>query len=180
MKPTSNIGEKIRESLVDVIDFPKPGIIFKDVTPIFSNPLLCKNIVEEMRDRYSNLKIDYVIGLESRGFLLGMPLALALNVPFVMVRKKGKLPRETYSVSYDLEYGSAVLEMHKGAIKPGSRVLVHDDVLATGGTAEAASRLVKMAGGVVGGFSFLISIDFLKGTKKLEEIGAPVHIFTPC
>lgn len=175
-----SISDEIRKTLIDVVDFPKPGILFKDVTPIFNNPELCKKIIEELTDHYALEGIEYVIGLESRGFLLGMPLALALNVPFVMVRKKGKLPRETYEVSYGLEYGTATIELHKNTIKSGARVLIHDDVLATGGTAEAAARLVKMSNAKVCGFSFLISIEKLHGTKKLEQIGAPIHIFTPC
>jgi adenine phosphoribosyltransferase len=180
MSDIHSISIEIRDTLIDVLDFPKPGILFKDVTPVFGNPALCKRIIEELTKQYGDQNIDYVIGLESRGFLLGMPLALALNVPFVMVRKKGKLPRDTYAVSYELEYGTATIELHKNTIKSGARVLIHDDVLATGGTAEAAARLVKMANAQVCGFSFLISIEKLNGTKKLEQIGAPIHIFTPC
>jgi adenine phosphoribosyltransferase len=180
MSHFTTVSEEIRQTIVDVKDFPKPGILFKDVTPIFSNPELCTNIISELKEHYSKEGIEYVIGLESRGFLLGMPLALALNVPFVMVRKKGKLPRETYTVSYELEYGTATVELHKNAIREGARVLIHDDVLATGGTAEAAAQLVKMSKATVCGFSFLISIEILHGAKKLEQIGVPIHIFTPC
>ncbi len=180
MSHFSSISDEIRKTLIDVMDFPKQGILFKDVTPIFSNPELCSKIIAELKEHYSTKEIEYVIGLESRGFLLGMPLALALNVPFVMVRKKGKLPRQTYAVSYELEYGTATVELHKNAIRQGARVLIHDDVLATGGTAEAAAQLVKLSNATVCGFSFLISIEILCGAKKLEQIGAPIHIFTPC
>ncbi|MDZ4751395.1 MAG: adenine phosphoribosyltransferase [Flavobacteriales bacterium] len=173
-------GEKIKEVLIDVPDFPKSGIIFKDVTPIFSNPDLCKAIIQQLGYRYREIGVDCIIGLESRGFLLGMPLAIELGIPFVMVRKKGKLPRETFSVAYELEYGSSVIEVHKNDIAPYKRIVIHDDVLATGGTAEAAASLVRMAGSSVVGFSFLVSIQILYGAKKLEPLGAPLHIFAPC
>lgn len=167
MSHFTTVSEEIRQTIVDVKDFPKPGILFKDVTPIFSNPELCTNIISELKEHYSKEGIEYVIGLESRGFLLGMPLALALNVPFVMVRKKGKLPRETYTVSYELEYGTATVELHKNAIREGARVLIHDDVLATGGTAAACMRLVETAGGVIAGASFLVEITPLGGRERL-------------
>ena len=174
MSHFSSISDEIRNTLIDVMDFPKQGILFKDVTPIFSNPELCSKIIAELKEHYSTKGIEYVIGLESRGFLLGMPLALALNVPFVMVRKKGKLPRETYAVSYELEYGTATVELHKNAIRQGARVLIHDDVLATGGTAEAAIRLIEKVGGKVVGCSFIIDLPELKGRERLEKLGMTV------
>ncbi len=118
--------------------------------------------------------MDAIAGIESRGFLFGMPLALALGIPFVTVRKKGKLPWRTVSYKYDLEYGSAEVEMHVDAVKPGMRVLVHDDLLATGGTAMAAAELIRMQGGTVAGFSFLIELSFLNGVQRLKPYNAPI------
>ena len=170
----SMIEDRIKAVVRDVPDFPKPGIVFKDITPILQHPELCRDIVEELRNTYKDLNISAVLGVESRGFLFGVSLATALNVPFAPVRKKGKLPYETVDFSYDLEYGSAEIEMHVDAIKPGDRVLIHDDLLATGGTAGAAAELVNKCGGEVVGFSFLIELGFLNGRSKLDTRGANI------
>jgi len=162
-----NVHERIKSAVRDVPDFPKKGILFRDITPILADPVLCRDIVTEMKVLANGLSIDAVIGIESRGFLFGLMLAERLVAPFIPVRKIGKLPFRTVSHEYALEYGSAIMEMHVDAVKPGMRVLIHDDLLATGGTAAAAAELVKSQGGVVCGFSFIISLDSLGGQKKL-------------
>ena len=164
-----NIGERLADQLRTIPDFPKPGIMFKDITPVLENPSLCKDLVDEMRARVSGLNVDAIAGVESRGFLFGLPLAMAMNVPFITIRKKGKLPYRTVSYSYALEYGNATIEMHQDSIENGWNVLIHDDLLATGGTAAAAAELIKMEGGKVAGFSFLIGLTFLGGSARLEE-----------
>lgn len=151
----------------DVQDFPIPGIVFKDLTPILKDPLLCRDMLVEMNKMASLLKVDAVVGVESRGFWFGVPMSIDLRVPFVPIRKKGKLPYETLSYEYDLEYGSATIEMHVDAIQPGQRVLIHDDLLATGGTALAAAELVKKAGGKVVGYLFIAELSFLEGRARL-------------
>jgi len=158
---------KIKETLRDVADFPKPGIIFKDITPVLQDPQLCEEITKALTAQLREIKIDVVAGIESRGFLFGLALAQALNVPFVPIRKVGKLPHKTVQQSYDLEYGSATLEVHEDAFLPGQHVLIHDDLLATGGTVVAASKLVNMLSANVAAYSFLISLDFLNGKDRL-------------
>jgi adenine phosphoribosyltransferase len=157
-----------------VPDFPKPGILFRDITPVLEDPMLCRAVVEGFREGLSAIPVDAIAGIESRGFLFGMPLALAMGIPFVTVRKKGKLPWRTVSHKYDLEYGSAEVEMHVDSVQPGMRVLVHDDLLATGGTAAAAAELVRMQGGTVAGFSFLIELSFLNGVERLKPYNAEI------
>ncbi|RZL32052.1 MAG: adenine phosphoribosyltransferase, partial [Pedobacter sp.] len=137
------LQDKIKQTLRDVADFPKPGIIFKDITPVLKDAALCKEITEALAQQLKEVKIDVVAGIESRGFLFGLALAQALNVPFVPIRKAGKLPYKTIKQSYDLEYGSATLEVHEDAFTSGQNVLIHDDLLATGGTVVAASQLVE-------------------------------------
>lgn len=161
------LEQQIKSAIVDVHNFPKPGIIYKDITPIFENPQLSALIVDELYNIYKDQNIEAVTGLESRGFLFGMPLAIRLGVPFVLIRKKNKLPREVHRVNYQLEYGESTVEMHTDAVKPGQRVLIHDDVLATGGTATAAAQLIRMAGGEIAGFSFLTELSFLNGRSAL-------------
>ncbi|SMG23702.1 adenine phosphoribosyltransferase [Marivirga sericea] len=161
------LTEKINAQIRDIADFPKPGIIFKDITPILSHPKLVTEIVDWFVEKARRDEIDVIVGVESRGFLFGMLIAEKLGVPFVPVRKEGKLPYETINYSYDLEYGSATMEIHKDAIKKGQKVMIHDDLLATGGTAFAAAQLVKELGGKVGNFTFLIELGFLEGKKKL-------------
>jgi len=162
-----NIEEELRYAIRDIQNFPKEGVIFKDITPIMTNPVLSNDLVDAMYHKYKTKGIDAVAGIESRGFLFGYPLAMRLNVPFVLIRKKGKLPYDKISHDYDLEYGSATIEIHTDALKTGDRVLIHDDLLATGGSAEAAGVLVEKSGAIVYGFDFLVSIDFLKGANKL-------------
>jgi len=163
------ISQKIADAIRDVPDFPKEGIMFKDITPVLENATLCKEIVEEFKSRVSDLNVDAVAGVESRGFLFGMPLAIALGVPFITIRKKGKLPFKTISYKYDLEYGSAEIEVHQESIQKNWNVLVHDDLLATGGTARATAELIKMEGAKIAGFSFLVELEFLKGWNTLKE-----------
>ena len=136
------VDQKIKETIRDIPNFPKEGIIFKDITPIMQNPQLCKDIVDNIKNKVKDLNIQGVAGIESRGFLIGMPLALALNVPFILIRKKGKLPYKTVSYKYDLEYGSAEIEMHTDAVTKNQNILLHDDLLATGGSASAAAELI--------------------------------------
>ncbi|MGY4385504.1 adenine phosphoribosyltransferase [Pedobacter sp. UYP24] len=161
------ISTKIKNVVRDVNDFPKPGIVFKDITPILKDPQLCAAIVKALGLQVKDLQIDLVAGIESRGFLFGPQLAQLLNVPFVPIRKEGKLPYKTIKQSYDLEYGSAVIECHEDALISGQRVLIHDDLLATGGTVVAATKLIQQLGGAVSGYSFIISLDFLNGKSRL-------------
>lgn len=170
------IESRLKQVIRDIPDFPKPGIIFKDITPILKEPELCQAIVEEFVDRLSGLEFDALAGIESRGFLFGLMLANRLNIPFVPIRKKGKLPAETISETYDLEYGSATIEIHRDAFPAGSRVLIHDDLLATGGTVAAGAKLIKQLGGEVAGFSFLVGLSFLKGEEKLTEFSKELVI----
>ncbi len=163
------IENKLRAVIRDIQDFPKPGIVFKDVTPIFQDQELCSAVIDAFAERLVDHKIDVVAGIESRGFLFGLMLANRLGVPFVPVRKPGKLPFSIIRKSYDLEYGSATIEMHTDAFAAGSRVLIHDDLLATGGTADAAASLVRELGGSVAGFAFVINLDFLNGSSRLRE-----------
>ena len=148
----------------------KKGIIFRDITSVLEDGESLKLSIDLMQDKIKNIDFDVVVGPESRGFIFGMPLAYNLGKPFAPVRKKGKLPCETVSVEYDLEYGSAVIEMHKTAIKPGQRVVIVDDLMATGGTLEAIVKLVEELGGKVVGAVFLIELAGLKGREKLKNI----------
>ncbi len=170
----NKIEVNIKSAIMDVHDYPKPGIIYKDITPIFQNAVLSNSILDELVDKCRNAGIEGVAGLESRGFLFGMPLALRLGVPFILMRKKDKLPRARHSMSYELEYGHNVIEMHTDAISVGQRIHIHDDVLATGGTAAAAGRLVELAGGQVAGFSFLTELEFLKGRNALTQFSGSI------
>ena len=164
-----NIEEKLKASIRDVKDFPKEGIIFKDITPIMMDPKLSNDVLDHLVEVYKNQDIDIVAGIESRGFLFGYPLAMRLGLPFVLIRKKGKLPYNKISHDYDLEYGSATIEMHTDAVGHKQKVLIHDDLLATGGSAEAAALLIKKSGGKIAGFNFLVSLDFLNGEEKIKE-----------
>lgn len=163
----NELQQKLSESLRDVKDFPRPGIIFKDITPVLKNPDLCKEVVEVFCEHAHSIGVDVVAGIESRGFLFGMLIASKLNIPFVPIRKKGKLPYLTLSERYELEYGFAEMEIHTDAITKGQRVLLHDDVLATGGTMEAASKLIQRSEGEIAGYSFLLSLKFLNGRERL-------------
>ena len=169
-----SLEARLKSGIRAVPDFPKPGILFRDITPLLEDPVLCLAAVEGFREALQSTPIDAIAGIESRGFLFGMPLALKLGVPFLTVRKKGKLPWKTVSTAYALEYGTAEVEMHVDSVRPGMRVLIHDDLLATGGTAAAAAELVRMQGGHVAGFSFLLELSFLEGVRRLEALNAPI------
>ena len=163
-----SVSEAAKEAIRDIPDFPKPGIVFKDITPIMMDAQLSNRILDYLVSQYQDKGIEAVAGIESRGFLMGYPLAMRLGVPFILIRKKGKLPYKTIQYDYDLEYGSACIEMHTDAVQPNQKVLIHDDLLATGGSAEAAGKLIEMAGGIVAGFDFLVELEFLKGAEKLK------------
>lgn len=163
------IEQKVKDAIRDIPDFPKKGIIFKDITPILQNPQLCTEIIEDIKEKVKDLNIQGVAGIESRGFLIGVPLAIALNVPFILIRKKGKLPYETVSYKYDLEYGSAEIEMHTDAVSKCQNILLHDDLLATGGSASAAAELIQMQGANVTAINFLVELSFLKGREVIEK-----------
>lgn len=162
-----SIQEKIKSKIRVIEDFPKPGISFKDITPILADPALCREIVHEFIEALGTHTFDAVAGIESRGFLFSMMLASQLNLPFIPIRKKGKLPWHTVEQEYELEYGTECIQIHSDAIKPGNRVLIHDDLLATGGTAIAASKLIQRMGAHVEAFAILISLDFLPGRENL-------------
>jgi len=161
-------ADQLRQYIRDVPDFPKPGIMFRDVTPLLLEPAALKGAVEAMSEPFRDLRVDRVLGIESRGFMLGSPVALSLGVGFGLVRKAGKLPYQTYRVSYDLEYGTDTVEMHVDTVEKGHRVLIVDDLIATGGTAAAAVQLARQAGGDVIGCSFLVELTALEGRKLLD------------
>lgn len=163
------LKERLKETIRDIYDFPKKGIIFKDITPVLEDPNLCKQILDEIISSLKGLHLDAVVGVESRGFLFGMMLANKLNIPFVPVRKKGKLPYDVVTQKYDLEYGSAELEMHIDSIDKNWNILVHDDLLATGGTACATSELIQELGGNITAFVFIIAIESLNGSQILHK-----------
>jgi len=164
-----SLADLIKSTIRDVEGYPKPGIVFKDITPVLADPQLTRRIIDFMAAAYRDSHIDVVAAIEARGFIFGGMLAHTLGCGFVPVRKVGKLPHTTRKQRYELEYGSAEIEMHTDAIAPGSRVLVHDDLLATGGTAAAAGRLVQVAGGKIVAFSFLVNLGFLPGADVIER-----------
>jgi len=163
------ISTRLKQVIRDVPDFPKPGIIFKDITPILLNPQLTRDIIDEMVNHVKGLNLDAIVGIESRGFWFGIMLANKLELPFIPIRKKGKLPYKTVSYSYDLEYGSSEIEMHEDEIKESWNVLIHDDLLATGGTACAAAELIKMQKANIAGFSFVVDLTFLNGSDNIKK-----------
>ena len=169
------ISQKIDQAIRTIPDFPKPGIQFKDITPILRDAKLCKEIAVELAKPYREQTINVVAGIESRGFLFGMLMAQELDCAFAVIRKKGKLPHKTVEIEYALEYGSAIIEMHEDEIQSGQRVIIHDDLLATGGTASAAAQLIQKVGGEVAGFSFLIELEFLQGKSKLESFSPRIE-----
>jgi len=158
----------LKKYIRTIPDFPKKGIMFRDITTLIKNGNAFKNVVDEIANRYKKEKIDVVVGAESRGFIVGAAVAYNLGVGFVLVRKKGKLPAKTISTTYELEYGTDTVEMHEDGIKQGQRVLIVDDLLATGGTASAAVELVKKLGGEVVSIAFIIELVDLKGREKLK------------
>ncbi|MEL0630603.1 adenine phosphoribosyltransferase [Psychromonas aquatilis] len=164
----------IKNSIKSIVDYPIPGIIFRDVTSLIEDGLAFSTTIELFKARYSQVKIDKIVGTEARGFIFGAPLAAALGAGFVPVRKPNKLPRDTIQESYELEYGNDILQLHKDAIQPGEKVLLMDDLLATGGTAEASVKLIQRLGGEVVEAAFVIELPDLGGAKKLAAQSVPI------
>lgn len=163
------LSEKVMKQLIrDIPDFPAPGVMFRDITPVLQDSKAFKEVIESMVECVAPMNADVVVGIESRGFILGAPIALQLGLGFVPVRKAGKLPGDTIRAEYALEYGTNAVEIHRDAIEPGMRVAIVDDLLATGGTAKAAIQLVEELGGKVVGVSFLIELEFLHGRSLFE------------
>ena len=162
---------EIRQAIRDIPNFPKAGVIFKDITPLLGNGPLFKRTIDLLADRYRSQGVDIVLGIESRGFIIGSALAYTLGAGFCIVRKPGKLPYKTHSVSYELEYGSDALEVHRDALPPGARVLRAVDLIATGGTAAATAALVSKLGGNVVDCAFVIELSFLKGRERVKPCG---------
>jgi adenine phosphoribosyltransferase len=161
------ISKKIKDIIRSVSDFPKKGIHFKDITPLLLNPKISDEIVNEFINKLSHINIDAIIGVESRGFLFGFLLANKMGIPFIPIRKAGKLPSKTISIAYELEYGVSEIEIHIEDIQPGWNVLIHDDLLATGGTALASCQLIEEANAKIAAFAFVVSLDFLNAKDKL-------------
>ncbi len=168
--------QDVKDKIRAVPDFPKPGIIFRDITTGIKDAQTMKAMIDYLCEQYKEYKIDYIAGIESRGFIFGMPMAYKLNCGFIPIRKPNKLPAKTIKESYDLEYGSDSIEIHADSIEPGANVLVVDDLLATGGTAKAACSLVKKAGGNLIGAAFLIELEALKGREKLKNCGKVISM----
>ncbi|MEN9303172.1 MAG: hypothetical protein RL264_1601 [Bacteroidota bacterium] len=168
------IEQRLQTAIRDVPDFPKPGILFKDISPIMLDATLSNDVVEHLYEQFKSQNIEAVAGIESRGFLFGYPLAMRLGIPFILIRKQGKLPYKKISHAYDLEYGSAVIEIHSDAVTEGQRVLIHDDLLATGGSAGAAAELIRKCGGEIAGFNFLVNLEFLNGSEKLNAYSTEI------
>ncbi|MGS0748058.1 adenine phosphoribosyltransferase [Halpernia sp. GG3] len=171
---SSDLISKLKSTITNIPDFPSKGIQFKDISPIFLDHTLYEEVIKDLAN-FSRGRIDAVCGIESRGYLFGIAIAAALEVPFILIRKQGKLPPPFIGEKYDLEYGSAEIEMKTDQLKPGTRVLIHDDLLATGGTTQAAGNLVRKLDGKVSQFSFLINLEALKGEKKLESFNAEIY-----
>jgi len=165
----------IKNNIKTIEDYPLPGIMFRDVTSLIENGEAFNATIDLFKARYANQKIDKVVGTEARGFIFGAPLAIALGAGFIPVRKPSKLPRDTIQESYDLEYGSDVLQIHKDAIQPGDKVVLMDDLLATGGTAEASVKLIQRLGGEVVEAAFVIELNDLKGGDKLTAMSVPIY-----
>lgn len=161
--------DELKSLIRDIPDFPKKGVIYKDITPLLKEGESFKKIVDTLAERYKDRRIDYIASIEARGFVFGSALAYRMGKGLIPIRKKGKLPYKTMSVTYDLEYGTDTLEIHEDAVKKGDRVLIVDDLLATGGTAAAACDLVKKTGGEIEEISFVIELEFLKGRDKLKD-----------
>lgn len=169
------ISERLRNAVREVPNFPIEGISFKDITPIFLDPTLLRDAATSLTEPWRGHNIKKVLGIDSRGFLFGTQMAEGLDAGFVLVRKKGKLPPPTVSLSYALEYGEATIEMTSHSIQPGDKVIIHDDLLATGGTATAAAQLAQQLGAEVIGFSFMIELSFLGGREKLQTIAPTIE-----
>lgn len=168
--------KSVKDYIRTIVDFPHEGILFRDVTTLFADPRGFRMAVDQMLHPYAGMQIDKVVGLEARGFILGGAIAHQLTLGFVPIRKKGKLPGATLSEAYSLEYGEAVMEVHADAIQPGEKVLLVDDLLATGGTAEAGIKLIERLGGEIVGCSFIVDLPELGGRKKLEQLGMGVDV----
>ncbi|MCS7162492.1 MAG: adenine phosphoribosyltransferase [Bacteroidia bacterium] len=168
------LQQELRSLIREIPDFPQKGVMFKDITPLFLRPRLVERCVEELARPFRVYDVTKVVGIESRGFLLGPMIAHQLGAGFAIVRKKGKLPAIAASISYELEYGSATIEMTKDGVVAGDRVLIHDDLLATGGTAAAAAQLVKQIGAEIVGFAFIIELEALGGRQALAPFQAPI------
>lgn len=166
----------VKDYIRTIVDFPHEGIMFRDVTTLFSDPRGFRMCIDQMLHPYAGTRIDKVAGLEARGFIIGGAIAHQLSVGFTPIRKKGKLPGATLSQAYQLEYGEAVMEIHDDAIQPGEKVLLVDDLLATGGTAEAGIRLIEKLGGEIVGCAFIVDLPELGGRAKLEAMGMDVHV----
>jgi len=166
----------VKDYIRTIVDFPHEGIMFRDVTTLFNDPRGFRMTIDQLLTPYAGMNIDKVVGLEARGFIIGGAIAHQLSLGFVPIRKKGKLPGATLSEAYALEYGEAVMEIHDDAIQPGEKVLVVDDLLATGGTAAAGIKLIEKLGGEIVGCAFIIDLPELGGRKKLEELGMDVHV----
>ena len=173
--PKSAQSKGVRDYIRTIVDFPHEGILFRDVTTLFADPRGFRICIDQLLAPYAGTRIDKVVGLEARGFILGGAVAHQLSTGFVPIRKKGKLPGQTISQAYSLEYGEAVVELHEDAIQPGERVLLVDDLLATGGTAEAGIKLVERLGGQIIGCAFVVDLPDLGGRKRLEGMGMEVH-----
>ena len=161
------IEDRIRELVRDIPDFPKPGIVFKDITPILKSPEAMRGLVAHWKAAYADRGLEAIAGVESRGFLFGAALALEMDLPFIPIRKPGKLPADTVSAEYELEYGTDAVEIHRDALESGQKVLLIDDLLATGGTLEASARLVETVGGEIAAIACVIELGFLNGREKL-------------
>ncbi|VVB77473.1 Hypoxanthine/guanine phosphoribosyltransferase [uncultured archaeon] len=164
-----DIEKQLKERIRDVPNYPKKGIMFRDITPLLKDAPLFAMCVDELARRFEDEEVDYVVGVEARGFIIGSALAYALGVGFVPIRKKGKLPYRKVSKDYDLEYGKETIEIHSDAVEKGSRVLLADDLLATGGTAEAAAGLLRDLGASIVGFAFIVELKELRGAEKLGK-----------
>ncbi len=175
MYSSDTLASVIKNTIREIPDFPKAGISFKDITPILKDAKLCTAIMDELCKQLSNIEFDAVAAVESRGFLFGLMLANRMGKPFIPIRKKGKLPFTTVQQQYNLEYGQATLEIHNDAFEPGAKILVHDDLLATGGTVMATAALIKQLGGSVAGFSFIINLGFLNGASNLKSISENIY-----
>lgn len=171
-----NKKKEVRDYIRTIVDFPHEGILFRDVTTLFADPRGLRMAIDQLLHPYAGMKIDKVVGLEARGFILGGAIAHQLTLGFVPIRKKGKLPGATLSQAYTLEYGEAVVEIHDDAIQPGEKILVVDDLLATGGTAEAGIKLIERLGGEIVGCAFIVDLPELGGRRKLEDMGMDVHV----
>ncbi|TDE38199.1 adenine phosphoribosyltransferase [Actinomadura sp. 6K520] len=165
-----DLGKLIQERIRDVDDYPKPGVVFKDITPLLADHVAFAGVVDAIVNHHGRGTIDKIVGIEARGFILAAPVAYHFGAGFVPVRKKGKLPSRTDEETYDLEYGTETIEIHLDALEPGDRVLIVDDVLATGGTARAAADLVRRSGAEVAGLSVLLELSFLQGRDKLRNL----------